>query len=265
MLTASRTDAPLLTSVTTAYLPRNVRPRVTGITIHPPGTVFTRPFPTDPEIAGFDGDVPDRRAVQQAQGSGGSSPSLGRRAYQKGLLTFIWRAEDDNRDELAYDISYRREGETSWKPLRGGLEDSILVWDTTSVPNGRYTVRVEAADTPSNSPATALIGVMESTAFEIDNAPPTITVTSVRREGARAIIGFEVRDEHSSVQKADYSVDGDRWLTIYPRDGIADSRSEQFELVLEGESAARGVILRATDALNNVASTRGEAPASDRR
>jgi hypothetical protein len=262
--TASGTAAPLLTSVTAAYLPRNMRPRVTSITIHPPGTVFTRPFPTDPEIAGFDGDVPDRRAAQQAQG-GSSSPGLGRRTYQKGLLTFIWRAEDDNRDELAYEISYRREGETAWKSLRRALTDTILVWDTTSVPNGRYTVRVAASDTPSNSAGTALIGAMESTAFEIDNAPPAIAVTSVRREGARVIIAFDVRDEHSSVQKADYSLDGDRWQTIYPRDGIADSRFEQFELVLEGESAVRGVILRATDALNNVASTRGEAPAAPAR
>jgi hypothetical protein len=56
------------------------------------------------------------------------------------------------------------------------------------------------------------------------------------------------------VQKAEYSLDGDRWLTIYPKDGIADSRSESFELVLEGDAGPRGVIVRATDALNNVAS-----------
>ena len=74
------------------------------------------------------------------------------------------------------------------------------------------------------------------------------------------MLEFEVRDEYSAVQRADYSLDGDRWQTIYPKDGIADSRVEQFELVLEGEAAARGVILRAADALNNVASARGEAP-----
>jgi hypothetical protein len=237
-----------------------MRPRVTSITIHPPGTVFQRPFPTDPEIAGFDGELPERRAAQQAQGAGGGAPTLGRRAYQKGLLTFVWRAEDDNRDDLTYDILYRREGETSWKPLKRAVSDPILVWDTTSVPNGRYLLRVVASDSPSNSPATALTGAMESTAFDIDNAPPVLTVTSVRREGTRATILFDVRDEHSAVQKADYSLDGDRWQTIYPKDGIADSKFEQFELMLEGEAAARGVILRATDALNNVASTRGEAP-----
>ena len=259
VLTASGGQPPLLTSVTAAYLPRNMRPRVTSITIHPPGTVFQRPFPTDPEIAGFEGDLPERRLTQQAQGTTpGSPPALGRRAYEKGLLTFVWRAEDDNRDDLAYDVQYRREGETSWKVLKRGVTDPILVWDTTSVPNGRYVLRIVASDAPSNSPATALSGAMESSAFEIDNAPPSISVTSVRREGTRATIAFEVRDEHSAVQKADYSLDGDRWQTIYPKDGIADSKYEQFELALEGEAAARGVILRATDALNNVSSTRGE-------
>jgi hypothetical protein len=249
-------ESPLLTSVSAAYLPRNMRPRVTAITIHPPGTVFQRPFPTDPEIAGFDGELPDRRNAASQSGS----PTLGRRTYQKGLLTFVWRGDDDNRDELTYDVFYRREGETTWKVLKRTVVDPILVWDTTSVPNGSYLLRVVASDAPSNSPSTALTGAMESTSFEIDNAPPQVNITSVRRDGPRLTIVFDVRDEQSSVQKADYSLDGDRWQTIYPRDGIADSRLEQFELVLEGEAAARGVIIRAADALNNVASARGEAP-----
>ena len=263
VLIAGRGESPYLTSVTAAYLPRNLRPRVTSITIHPPGTVFQRPFPVDPEIAGFEGDLPERRTAA-GQGSGsGSSATLGRRTYQKGLLTIVWRAEDDNRDDLAYDVQYRREGETAWKVLKRGISEAILVWDTSSVPNGRYFVRVVASDTPSNSPATALTGAMESTSFDIDNTPPTISVTAVRREGSRVTIAFDVRDANSAVQRADYSLDGDRWQTIYPKDGIADSRFEQFELVLEGEPAARGVILRAADSLNNVASARGEAPAAD--
>jgi hypothetical protein len=181
--------------------------------------------------------------------------------YQKGLLTFVWRAEDDNKDDLTYDVFYRREGETSWKILKRNVaDDPIVVWDTTSVPNGSYLLRIVASDAASNSPSTALTGALESSAFDIDNAPPEITISSVRRDGTRLVLEFEVRDEYSAVQRADYSLDGDRWQTIYPKDGIADSRVEQFELVLEGEAAARGVILRAADALNNVASARGEAP-----
>jgi sugar lactone lactonase YvrE len=254
-LSAGKGEAPLLTSVTAAYLPRNLRPRVTSITVHPPGTVFQRPFPVDPEIAGFEGDLPDRR-VNQSPGT--ASPSLGRRVYEKGLMTFVWRADDDNGDELSYDVFYRREGETSWKLLKRGMSDQILVWDTTSVPNGRYTIRIVASDLPSNSTSSALSGVRESTAFAIDNVPPVIIVTSVRRDNGRATIVFDVRDANSSVQKVDYSLDGDKWQSVYPKDGIADSRFEQFELVLEGDAVSRGVTLRATDALNNTASTRGE-------
>ena len=99
---------------------------------------------------------------------------------------------------------------------------------------------------------------MESTAFDIDNTPPVITVTNVNRQANRLAITFEVRDDNSAVQKAEYSLDGDRWQTIYPKDGIADSRLEQFELVLDGDTGSHGVIIRASDSLNNVASARGD-------
>jgi hypothetical protein len=269
ILTPSPNDSPLLTSVTAAYLPRNTRPRVTSVNIQAPGTVFAKPFPAgEPDIAGFDGDTPDRRvAAQQQSGSSGGAPQLGRRGYERGLLTFMWRAEDENRDDLSYEVQYRREGDTAWKSLKKGLSDSILVWDTTSVPNGRYVVRVIASDAPSNSPATALSGDMESAAFDIDNLPPAIAVTAVRKEATRTIITFDVRDDQSAVQRVDYSLDGDRWTTIYPKDGIADSRTEQFELSLTEDLGNRGVVLRAADALNNVSSVRGDVPvpASGRR
>jgi hypothetical protein len=267
ILIGSRGAAPLLTSVTAAYLPRNVRPRVSGITIHPPGTVFQRQFPVDPEIAGFEGDTPDRRALARVQSqSAGSGPSLGRRTYEKGLLTFVWRADDENHDTLSYDVQYRREGETAWKTLKQGMTDTILVWDTTSVPNGRYVIRVIASDAPSNSSVTALTGSLESTAFDVDNTPPTITVRQVRRDGNRTTVTFEVHDGESSVQKAEYSLDGERWITVYPQDGIADSRTEQFELTLDSQTVSQAIIVRATDALNNVASADVAVPtASGRR
>ena len=58
---AGKQASPVLTSVTAAYLQRNMRPRVTSLTVHPPGTVFQKPYPTgDPDIAGFDDQAPDR-------------------------------------------------------------------------------------------------------------------------------------------------------------------------------------------------------------
>ena len=48
----------------------------------------------------------------------------------------------------SYDVRYRREGDPAWKVLRADLTDPILVWDTTTVPNGTYFVKVVASDCP---------------------------------------------------------------------------------------------------------------------
>ncbi len=262
-----RSGSPVLTSVTVAYLQRNTRPDVSSITVHPPGTVFQKPFSTgELEIAGFGDTLPDRRTPSASpQGSRGGltmppGPTLGRRIYQKGLQTFVWKADDENGDDLRYDVMYRREGETTWKPLKRDLSDPIFVWDTTSVPNGTYLIKIVASDSPSNPSGAALVGERESTTFDIDNAPPDITVTASRRDGARSVLTFEVRDDQSAVQRVEYSLDADRWRTTYPKDGIADSRAEQFELVLDADLAAKGVIIRAVDAMNNVSTARGELP-----
>ena len=42
---------------------------------------------------------------------------------------------------------------------------------------------------------------------------------------------------------------------MFPVDGIADSRSEHYELTIEGTLSERGITVRASDTMNNVAST----------
>jgi len=258
-LSADSGDGPILTSVTAAYLPRNLRPEVLTITLHPPGVVFQRPFSADMEIAGFEDNTSDgRQPAQTVQppGTQPPSPALGRRIYQKGLQTFVWKAEDENDDRLQYDVLYRREGDTAWRPLRRGLWDPIFVWDTTSVPDGTYVVKVEASDAPSNAPTTALVGELESASFDIDNSPPRIEFQP-STAGARRIT-FVVRDDHSPIQRVEYSLDASRWRIVFPKDGIPDSRMEEFEITLGEAETGRSVIVRATDGMNNVATAVSE-------
>ena len=103
-------------------------------------------------------------------------------------------------------------------------------------------------------------GELASAAFEIDNTPPQILVQSVRVEGGRTIISFEVKDDHSPVQRAEFSQDGLRWRGVFPIDGIADSKDERYELAMDGELTERGLILRASDSMNNVATTHIDRP-----
>jgi hypothetical protein len=126
------------------------------------------------------------------------------------------------------------------------------VWDTTSVPDGTYFVRITASDAPTNAPDTALAGEMESQSFDIDNTPPRIETQPAARAGARASIVFTVRDEQSPVQRVEYSLDASRWRVVYPKDGIPDSRREEFQVSID-DNEGRNVIIRATDAMNNVA------------
>ncbi len=255
-------DGPVLTSVTAAYLQRNLRPVVRSITVHPPGIVFQKPFSTgDPDLAGFeDQSTPERKLAAQASAQSSGASSLGRRTYQKGLQTLQWKADDENDDDLTYDVLYRREGETTWKTLRKAVTESILVWDTTTIPNGTYFVKVVASDAPSNPLATALAGELDSAAFEVDNTPPVISIAGVRVVSGRTIISFDVKDDHSPIRGVEYSSDGQRWRGVFPVDGIADSREEHYELPIEGELGERGITLRASDAMNNVSTAHVDAP-----
>ena len=70
--------------------------------------------------------------------------------FQKGLQTIAWKAEDPDTDRLTYTLHYRRDGDQGWQMLRADLLDQIFVWDTTSVSDGRYLIRVTASDAPSN-------------------------------------------------------------------------------------------------------------------
>jgi sugar lactone lactonase YvrE len=257
--------SPILTSVTAAYLPRNARPTIDSITVHPPGVVFQRPYTTgDPELAGFESGTSDGRPPSQASSSSSISsistgPALGRRTYQKSLQTFVWRADDDDDDKLQFDVWYRREGETDWKLLKRGLWDGIYTWDTTSVPDGTYVIKVMASDAPSNAPSSALTAERESATFEIDNTPPTIDVAPAGVPSTPGKATFIVRDSHSPIQRVEYSTSAGGWKLLYPVDGLLDSREERFEIAREPTST-EPIVLRATDTLSNVATAVLPAP-----
>jgi hypothetical protein len=66
---AGKQASPVLTSVSAAYVQRNLRPKVTSLTVHPAGTVF-KPIPPAIHIAGFDDQAPDRRILSSQRTPG---------------------------------------------------------------------------------------------------------------------------------------------------------------------------------------------------
>jgi len=172
--------------------------------------------------------------------------------FQKGLQTIVWKAEDADNDHLVYSLQFRREGETTWRELRTGLNDEIYVWDTTSVADGRYLIRVLASDAPSNSADRTQIGERDSEIVVVDNTAPIIS-SAIARDGRLRVV-VTVRDAQSPIQKLEFSLAGAAWQTVYPADGLADSLEERFEIPLANEADAARLVVRATDVAQNSAS-----------
>jgi len=264
MLAGQDGGSPVLDSISAAYLQRNLRPQVQTVTVHPPGEVFQKPLSItgEMEILGLEpgqGPEPPPGAASQRLAMPPAT-TYSRKLYQKGIQTFSWKADDPNGDTLAYDVHYRSADDTRLRILRKGVTDPVVAWDTTTVPNGRYVIRVTATDSPSNPEGLALAGEKESRAFEVDNTPPTVTAVVERRSTPR--VRAVVRDDSSIIRKAEYSVDGGPWQDIHPTDGINDEIEESFEVTLP-DLAPPGphvVVIRATDLLGNVATSRVDVP-----
>lgn len=251
---AATTESPVVTSVAATYLQRNQRPAISGLVVHPPGVVFQKPFSTgETEIAGYRADVVEKRLSNQGQPPPSTgTPALGRRTYQQGLQTIVWKGDDANGDDLTYGVSYRREGDATWTALATRLTDAIYVWDTTSVPSGHYVLKVSASDEPSQPAAAALRGEVESPVVEVDSLPPAVTLRQAARVGGRLAVTVDVRDAHSSIGRVEYSLDGNIWTPAYPADGMLDSRLETLTLTFATDADGKTLVVRAADRLHNV-------------
>lgn len=249
-LRSDGSSSPELASLEAAYLPVNLAPRVTAITLHPPGLAFEEVLNSSaPRLQGMT-DRPETTDAARRGRSGSAFPvGSGRQLYLHGVRTATFRAQDPNGDRLRYRISYRRQGDVPWQPLRSGLSETIVAWDTSTMPDGRYELQVEAEDSPDNPPGETLTGIRTSRPFTVDNTPPVVSDLTVGADGA---IRFGARDGGSPIRRASVSVDGGPARVLRPVDGIADSPSEDYDVRLEDfPEGAGSVVVKVEDDMGN--------------
>lgn len=220
-----RSGQASLSEVNLAFVARNIAPEVLTITVLPTnvGLAPNPPVQVDPNIE-LSGMEPATFGIPNT-----SVPP--RRIYQRGATSLQWAAEDRNGDKIVYDVLYREVGEISFKPLREGLTENFVTIDGQSLADGRYIFKIVARDTPSNPAALALAGERITEPIDIDNTAPTVTIAGQPQiAGDRARIVFDASDAASYLTRAEYSVNGGDWLTVYADDGISDSPRERYTI-----------------------------------
>jgi hypothetical protein len=172
---------------------------------------------------------------------------------QKGYQSVLWSAHDDNDDELRYTVYYRGENEHDWKLLKNNLDQKFYSWDSTTLPDGAYYLKIVATDALSNPPDLALKTERESERFEIDNTPPVI-------DGLKAgvsMVQFTARDAGTSIERAQYSIDGGDWTLVAPIRGISDAPEERYGFSINGLAPGEHTIaVRVYDRFENVGSAK---------
>ena len=257
--------------VSLAYLPRNVAPVIDAIVLQDPGVraqgntiLSTGQAPSVALKMPPTPNTPNIFIAQTTTPAKFEQPPQGFR--EKGYQSVLWSAHDDNDDDLQYSIYYRGENEHEWKLLKDKLEQKFYSWDTTTLPDGAYYLKIIATDAPSNPPAIAQKTERESERFEVDNTPPVIQElktslgsfqSSQLAHAEVLMVQFVAKDAASSIDRAQYSLDGGDWTLLAPVGNVSDAPGEKYEFSLSNlASGEHTVAVRAYDRFENVGSAK---------
>jgi hypothetical protein len=176
-----------------------------------------------------------------------------KKIYVRGMRSVEWEAEDPNHDVLAYDLFFRGDEETAWKPLTRGLRDRYFAFDSMQLPDGLYRLRLVASDHPSNPGEGAASVALESVAFLVDNTPPSVrVVVGQASKGSVTVLEASASDTAGPIARAEYSLDATGWVPVQPADGMSDSNSESYTFTVRpSRPGEHTVILKVIDLLGN--------------
>jgi hypothetical protein len=170
-------------------------------------------------------------------------------------LKLKWHATDANEDELRYKLAVKKDGWDRWVELEDDLEKTEWEWDTTTTPSGVYRVKVTASDHPDNAEEDALAGERVSAPFVVCHTPPAVRVKTTGVEGGRAVVEATAASPLVRLTSASFAVNGKKWVSVFPSDGLFDGKREAFAFRTEAlKPGAYVLVLRVQDAAGNVGS-----------
>ena len=237
-------NIPSISWVSLAYLPKNVAPVIDDIAIQDPG-IRAMGFPAQPTGPGNAAPVPLRNphgpagspglVMMSAETQPAGRIDLPAQGFeQKGYQSVLWTAHDDNDDDLIFTIYYRGEGEQNWRLLKDKITQRYYSWDTTTMPDGAYYLKIVASDSPSNPADQALWTERTSERFDVANTPPKIENLRAGSGVLNTKASFDATSASGPIARAQYSLDAGDWQTIFPTGLLSDSPKESYYMELPG-------------------------------
>ncbi len=260
--------APGISWVSLAYQPKNVAPVVDDVVMEEPG-IRAAGFPM--QTAGVGNAAPAQLKYPRAPGSnpvpmqissGDASNSSKNEPppqgfQQKGYQSVLWSAHDDNDDDLVFTIYFRGESEKEWRVLKDKLTQHYYSWDTASMPDGAYYLRIVASDSPSNPADQSLWGARESDRWMVANTPPRIEILRAGSGLLNTKASFDAIAASSAIARAEYSIDAGEWQLIFPTDVLSDAPKESYFMLLPGLPPGEHTLaVRVADDFNNTATAK---------
>ncbi|MFA6135494.1 MAG: hypothetical protein WC869_15890 [Phycisphaerae bacterium] len=162
-------------------------------------------------------------------------------------------ATDVNNDTMVYKIEFRPVGSEQWIEIADKLDATNYSWDTRTVGDGVYELRVTASDSPSNPPASALSASQISAPVVADNTAPVVKLVQAKVDGRNAGITGSAQDASSRLTSIAYALDSqNEWVAVLPDGGICDSSSENFSFQLKDlKAGAHRIAIKVTDLYGN--------------
>jgi hypothetical protein len=164
------------------------------------------------------------------------------------------KAADPNGDKMIYALDYRRVGGETWVKITDKQVKPIYIWDTLSVGDGQYELRVTAKDSPSNPTTAALSGSRITERIVVDNTQPVLKNLTAKANGAAVTVRGTATDASSRIVAIAYTADSsDDWKTTLPSDGICDSGDERIAIQIKDmKPGEHRIAVKVTDRYGNI-------------
>lgn len=158
------------------------------------------------------------------------NPDAGGPGPHQTIRKIAWKVTNLDDDPLEFTLFFQPDGVTQWIPIKTTdvLTKPLFAWETASIPDGWYRIKVTATDAPGNPPEEAITATGTSERFIVDNTAPEVRGLAV---SGKTVSGKAV-DALSAVAGLQYSIDGGPWTKIAADDGVLDSPDESFKFAL---------------------------------